>query len=62
MNVVVFSPHPDDELIGCGGTLIDHVKKGDNVIVVYITSGENGNPRYSPEMLKEIWEKEGKKG
>ena len=38
--VMVFAPHPDDDLLGCGGTLIEHVKKGATVTVVYMTSLE----------------------
>lgn len=36
--VLVFAPHPDDDILGCGGSLIHHVKKGHRVIIVYMTS------------------------
>lgn len=37
--VWVIAPHPDDEAVGCGGTLLRHRAAGDRVIVVYVTDG-----------------------
>jgi len=42
MKVAVISPHPDDESIGCGGTICLHTARGDRVIAVVLTSGERG--------------------
>jgi LmbE family N-acetylglucosaminyl deacetylase len=42
MNVLVIAPHPDDETIGCGGTICLHRKRHDRVSVAYLTSGELG--------------------
>jgi len=40
--ILVISPHPDDESIGCGGTICKHIKEGDRVEVIFLTSGEKG--------------------
>lgn len=37
--VVIFSPHPDDDVISMGGTFIRLVEQGHNVHVAYETSG-----------------------
>lgn len=33
MNVLVIAPHPDDEIIGVGGTIAKRIAQGDNVYV-----------------------------
>lgn len=38
-SVLVFSPHPDDDVISMGGTLIRLVEQGHRVHVAYMTSG-----------------------
>jgi N-acetylglucosamine malate deacetylase 1 len=36
--VAVVAPHPDDETLGCGGTLLKHVARGDQVHWIVFTS------------------------
>jgi len=38
-SILVFSPHPDDDVISMGGTLIRLVEQGHRVYVAYMTSG-----------------------
>ena len=42
MNILVFAPHNDDEVLGVGGTICKLSKAGHNVYVCEVTSG----PRY----------------
>jgi LmbE family N-acetylglucosaminyl deacetylase len=62
LKVMVFAPHPDDELVGCGGSIAKHVKLGNNVHVVYMTSGDAGNMKYKKEELASIREAEALRG
>jgi LmbE family N-acetylglucosaminyl deacetylase len=58
MKVMVFAAHPDDDLIGCGGSIVKHVKSGVRVIVVYMTSGDSGSIVVPKERIAEIREEE----
>lgn len=44
--VIVVAVHPDDETIGCGGTLLKHKEKGDKVIWLICTQTEENKPFY----------------
>ena len=57
-NILVISPHPDDEAIGCGGTLRKHILEGDIVEVIFLTSGEKGGHGSSEEETIHIREQE----
>lgn len=39
-NAVILSPHPDDEALGCSGTIMRLIRDGSSVDIVYITRGE----------------------
>ncbi len=38
-NVMCVSVHPDDETLGCGGTLLRHIAHGDMVYCIFVTAG-----------------------
>jgi len=42
--VIVFAPHPDDEVFGCGGAIAQHVKAGHPVHVILLTAGGHSAP------------------
>ena len=45
--ILVFAPHPDDEMLGCGGMVIKNIEKGNEVYVCIVTKGVM--PLFRPE-------------
>jgi len=37
--ILIIAAHPDDEILGCGGTIIEHVKKKDKVGILIASEG-----------------------
>lgn len=58
--ILVFAAHPDDDIIGCGGSLAKHVKLGNQVSICYMTSGEAASLERSKKELARIREEEAK--
>jgi LmbE family N-acetylglucosaminyl deacetylase len=52
VNVLVAAAHPDDEVLGPGGTVLRHVKAGDDVSVLIACTGTN--LRYGSEQSAEL--------
>ncbi len=44
-HVVVVAPHPDDEVLGLGGMLVELARRGHRITVVAVTDGEASHPR-----------------
>src|SRR4051812_35523670 len=61
MNVLIIAPHPDDESIGCGGTICLHAARGDRVAVGFLTSGELGLRDIPPVKAWSVREREAEK-
>jgi len=66
--IVVFAPHPDDETLGCGGTIAKKLSEGYEAVVVYMTDGKhafsklfNVNSEPTPSELKEIRKEEARR-
>jgi LmbE family N-acetylglucosaminyl deacetylase len=38
---LVIAAHPDDEVLGCGGTILNHTSNGDEVYLLTMTDGES---------------------
>ena len=67
MNVLIIAAHPDDEILGMGGTIAKHTSQNDNVTIIYMATGitarrepfksEHGIKNISKK-VQEIWQNE----
>jgi len=57
-SAIVFSPHQDDETLGCGGTILKKRQLGARVQVVYMTDGAASPPTTPVPDLKLVRERE----
>jgi LmbE family N-acetylglucosaminyl deacetylase len=39
MKILIIAAHPDDEILGMGGTILKHTKKGDQIRTIYLATG-----------------------
>ena len=52
MTVLVVAPHPDDEVLGCGGTIAKYAENGDDVYVAIVTKG--CEPLFSVDQVETV--------
>ena len=52
MNVLMVVAHPDDEVLGPGGTVARHVAEGDEVAILILA--DHGSVRYDEELMREV--------
>jgi len=52
MNVLVVAAHPDDEILGLGGTVARHVAEGDEVTILLLA--DHGSARYDEDRIREV--------
>jgi LmbE family N-acetylglucosaminyl deacetylase len=50
-SAIVFAPHPDDETLGCGGTIIRKRRYGAPVHLAFMTDGSRSHPALPPSDL-----------
>jgi len=56
--IMVFAPHPDDDVLGCGGSIAKLTGQGHEVITVFMTSGEAGSLTCSGDEMATLRESE----
>ena len=50
--VCVIAVHPDDETLGCGGAILKHLKRGDEVHCVFVTDGDETQKELISQLAK----------
>ncbi len=58
MTILVCAPHPDDEVIGMGGTIAKYASEGKRVVLVLFTLGEGSHPWQKKEEIQKTREEE----
>lgn len=61
--LLVFAPHPDDEVIACGGLLAQHLRDGRSVRIVIVTDGAQASGAAGdPAAYRDLRERESRRG
>jgi hypothetical protein len=53
-SAVIFAPHPDDETLGCGGTMLKKISADAEITLCFLTNGENS---HSDLISKDVFKK-----
>ena len=70
MNILIIAAHPDDEVLGMGGTIAKHTSQHDRVSIIYMATGVSARRELSeseyeikniPKKIQEKWQQEIKK-
>ena len=59
--ILICSAHPDDEILGCGGTIAKYSKEGNSVISIIFSYGESSHPHIKKHITTKIRVKESQK-
>jgi len=49
--ILVIVAHPDDEVLGCGGTIARHVKEGDSAHILFLGDGVSSRGDSDPNLV-----------
>lgn len=50
MKILIIAAHPDDEILGMGGTILRHSKAGDKIKIVYLATGITSRIKYNSKV------------
>lgn len=55
LKILVVAPHADDEILGCGGSILRHLTYGDIVNVIICTNANKGYPeKFTKKIIQNI--------
>lgn len=52
-NILIISPHPDDEIFGCGNLIYASIKNNNRVTIVFLSKGEKSTSKVPEQELIE---------
>jgi len=51
LKILIVAAHPDDEILGMGGTILKHAQDGCEIKIIYLATGITSRKRYSENKL-----------